>query len=159
MIGVELDGADTVRARLAAIPVDAAAALRAAGADLAAQIRSAAEDNLSGGVLQARSGKLRDSLAVATSTSADAIGFAVQAVTPYAAFQEFGFSGTESVRDFLRRQSTVFGRMMAPKEVTVRAHDRGVDYAGRSCLRSALAQLAPTIHGVLSGAMAEVLKS
>ncbi|HLG86251.1 MAG TPA: hypothetical protein VKZ79_03540 [Alphaproteobacteria bacterium] len=159
MIAIELDSIDAVRARLAAIPADTAITLRAAGAELACQIRSAAENNVSGGLLQARSGKLRDSLAVATSTSGTAIGFSVQAITPYAAFQEFGFSGTESVREFLRRQSMVFGRTIAPKEVTVRAHDRQIDYPGRSYLRSALAQFAPTIHDVLSSAMAEVLKS
>ena len=159
MIGIALDGADTVRARLAAIPGAAETALLRASEELAAQIRSAAESNLSGRILQARSGKLRDSLSVAATASGARINASVSSNVPYAAFQEFGFFGTESVREFLRRQSMAFGRAMTPKQVTVRAHDRRVAYPGRGYLRSALADVGPSVRGVLSDAAAEVLGS
>lgn len=159
MIGISFNGGDAVRARLAAIPGDAEAALLHASTDLVDQIQSAVEGNLSGGVLQTRSGKLRDSLAVTASASGPRIDAGISSNVPYAAFQEFGFSGTESIREFLRRQTMAFGRAITPKEVRVRAHDRRMDYSGRSYLRSALAEIAPTIRDVLSGAMAEVLGS
>lgn len=159
MIRPSLDGADSVRAKLAAIPDEAETALLRAAQDLADDIRAVADRNLSGGVLQSRTGALRDSLASMATGSGAGIGATVTASTPYAAFQEFGFSGTESVREFFRRQTMVFGRAVLPIEVKVRTHDRRVDYPGRSYLRAALAEVAPSIRGALLDAVAEVLRS
>ena len=62
MIGASLD-ADAVMDRLAALPDRMDSALRGAAADLMVRLRDRVDGNLSGGVLNARSGALRASLA------------------------------------------------------------------------------------------------
>ncbi len=62
MIGATLN-ADAVTARLAALPDKADSALRTAAADLIGRLRDRVDANLSGGVLQSRTGTLRASLA------------------------------------------------------------------------------------------------
>ena len=54
---------------------------------------------------------------------------------------EFGFSGTQNVRESLRTVKQAFGRPISPVEAIVRAHSRKVDLPERSFLRSALREL------------------
>jgi hypothetical protein len=155
MIGATLN-ADAVTARLAALPAATDNALRGAAADLVARLRDRVDANLSGGVLNARTGALRASLAAGL-TEAGGIAARVTAGTPYAAFQEYGFSGTESVRAHLRMQSMAFGRPIRPVAVQVRAYGRRVDYPAHSYLRSALADLSAEISGGVAAAVAGAL--
>jgi phage gpG-like protein len=149
MIAAEL-GTAALTAWLGALGSKAAEALDAAAADLAAQLLAIAERNLSGEVLNARTGALRASLAASVDPGAN-LRATVTANTPYAAFQEYGFSGTESVRAHLRRHNGVRGQS------TVRAYDRHVDYPAHSYLRAALAELAPVIAASLDAATAKAL--
>jgi len=155
MIGATLN-ADAVIDRLAALPDRADGALRTAAADLIGRLRDRVDANLSGGVLNARTGTLRASLAV-NLDQGGGIAATVTASAPYAAFQEYGFSGTESVRAHLRLQSQAFGKPIRPVEAPVRAYSRQVDYPAHSYLRSALADLSAEIFDGIDAAVAEAL--
>jgi hypothetical protein len=155
MIGATLN-ADAVRDRLAALPDKADSALRAAAADLVARLRDRVDGNLSGGVLNARTGALRALLAAGLAQDGG-IAATVSASAPYAAFQEYGFSGSESVRAHLRLRAQAFGRPIRPVEARVRAYSRQVDYPAHSYLRSALADLSSDISNGISAAVAEAL--
>lgn len=155
MIGATLN-ADAVTARLAALPDRADSALRGAAADLVARLRDRVDSNLSGVVLNAQTGRLRASLAAGLS-QAGGIAATVTASAPYAAFQEYGFSGSENVRAHLRLQSQAFGRTIRPVEAQVRAYTRRVDYPAHSYLRSALADLSAEIFDGIYAAVVEAL--
>lgn len=156
MIAATVTNAAEVADRLATLPSAAEAALEIASSDLADRLLAIAQRNLSGDVLNARSGKLRDSLA-ANVDLAGRLTATVTADTPYAAFQEYGFDGSESVRAYLRQQTQAFGRAINPVQVAVKAHDRRVDYPAHSYLRSALAELAPDIRAAVSAALTGAL--
>ena len=155
MIGATLN-ADAVRDRLAALPDKADSALSAAATDLLDRLRDRVDGNLSGGVLNARTGALRASLAAGL-TRGDSVAATVSVSAPYAAFQEYGFSGSESVRAHLRLQAQAFGKPIRPVEVQVQAYSRQVDYPAHSYLRSALAALSSDIGDGISAAVAEAL--
>jgi hypothetical protein len=155
MIGATLN-ADAVMARLAALPDRADSALRGAAADLIARLRDRVDGNLSGGILNARTGTLRASLAVGLQQGGG-ITATVSASAPYAAFQEYGFSGSESVRAHLRLQTQAFGRPIRPVEAQVRTYSRRVDYPAHSYLRSALADLSGDISDGIAAALAGAL--
>jgi hypothetical protein len=158
MIAAGVTNAGAVADRLAALAPAADDALAAAAADLTARLRDRVDANLSGGVLKARTGTLRASLRGAVDRDARIAGI-VSAAAPYARFQEYGFTGIESVRATTRTVTRAFGRAIAPVAVPVRAHERRVDYPAHSYLRSALAALSPDIASVLRGAVAEALGS
>jgi hypothetical protein len=155
MIGATLN-ADAVTARLAALPAKADGALRGAAADLVARLCDRVDSNLSGGVLNARTGALRASLAAGLSQG-DGIAARVTVSAPYAAFQEYGFSGSANVRAHLRLQSQAFGTPIRPVEAQVRAYTRRVDYPAHSYLRAALADLSAEIFDGIETAVAEAL--
>jgi len=155
MIGATLN-ADAVLDRLAAMPGKADGALRGAATDLMGRLRDRVDENLSGGVLNARSGALRASLAAGLD-QAGGLAARVTAAAPYAAFQEYGFSGGESVRAHLRLYTQAFGRPIRPVEAQVRPYSRQVDYPAHSYLRSALADLSADIRDGIEAAIAEAL--
>jgi phage gpG-like protein len=137
---------DAVRQYLAGLGARADAALRDGAAVSADRLRNAAERNLSGSVLKVRTGTLRASLAAQSSAEGGTVG----AGAPYAAFQEYGFSGTETVRAHLRRRAK---GGLAP----VRTYSRRVDYPAHSYLRAALSELAPDIRQTIADAIAGAL--
>jgi len=155
MIGATLN-ADAVLDRLAALPERADSALNEAAADLTARLRDRVDANLSGGVLNARSGALRASLAAGLD-QAGGLTARVTAAAPYAAFQEYGFSGGESVRAHLRLVTQAFGRPIRPVAAQVQAYGRQVDYPHHSYLRSALAEMSADIQDGMAAAIAEAL--
>ncbi len=157
MIGASLNNAGAVADWLAGLGPKADAALRDVTADLVQRLRDRVEGNLSGGVLNARTGALRASLAVGLS-QAGGITASVSVGTPYAAFQEYGFSGSESVRAHLRRQSVAFGKPIRPVDVAVRTYSRQVNYPAHSYLRSALAEMSPEINRAVATSVAEALQ-
>lgn len=155
MIGATLN-ADAVMERLATLPDKMDSALHGAAADLMMLLRDRVDGNLSGGVLNARSGALRASLA-ASLGQAGGLSVGVSASAPYAAFQEYGFRGSESVRAHLRRMSQAFGRPIRPVQAQVRPYSRAVDYPAHSYLRSALAEMSNEIQGGIEAAVAGAL--
>jgi len=79
-------------------------------------------------------GRLRDSIGIFVDTPDRLTVFAD---TPYAAVIEFGFQGSQIVRQHERTQSVVFGRPITPIRVTVRGHVRFVDRRPKPYLRPA----------------------
>jgi phage gpG-like protein len=111
-------------------------------------------DKLSGQVLKRRTGTLARSVqqsprtfmvgtdVVGTVGVANITGPGGRAPVKYAAVHEFGFKGTENVREHMRTVKQAFGRPLAtPVQSPVKAHSRKVDIPERSFLRSALRDL------------------
>ena len=98
----------------------------------------------------------------------------VGANTPYAARLEYGFSGTESVRSFVRRsraqmETAKFNKIgleTRPSKakakgkgiVVVRAFSRQVKSPARSYLRSSLAEMRDTIKADIQAAIMKGLR-
>jgi hypothetical protein len=119
--------------------------------------RHVQQDKLSGQVLRSRTGSLRSSIGLRVDQSGGAVTASVFADSRYAGAQEYGFTGTISVRASLRRIRDAFGRPIAEKTISVRAYDRRIDLPERSFLRSALADMAPVIRDEVGAALAEAI--
>jgi hypothetical protein len=156
MIKATLPNIDAVTAWLASLGPKAEAATADAANELTQRLLDLADTKLSGEVLNTRSGALRASLRAAIDLTGSVLA-TITADTPYAAYQEYGFTGTESVRAHLRRQTQAFGRPITPTEARVRAYSRQVDFPAHSYLRAALAELAPDIQPALADAAARAL--
>jgi phage gpG-like protein len=115
------------------------------------------QDKLSGQVLRSRTGSLRSSIDLRVDQSGGAITASVFSNSRYAGVQEYGFAGTVSVRASLRRIREAFGRPIAEKTISVRAHDRRMDLPERSFLRSALEDMTPAIRDGVEAALAEAV--
>lgn len=119
-------------------------------------LRDRARDNLGGKVLRKRSGRLATGLEIAVTAAGNSVGVAARVTgVPYAAYQEYGFHGTETVRAHLRTITEAFGRPIAARPVAVRSFARRVDYPAHSYLRAALASLAPEAFTQIDSAAAE----
>ena len=106
MFALELDGLAEATARLEAYPAALTAALSAKAAELAAKLADAVmNDKLSGGVLNAGSGALRDSIVADVSASADGVVASVgsEGDVKYAAIQEYG--GKTSAHEILPQKA------------------------------------------------------
>ena len=146
MTGVR--GLDDLSASLDGLPSGVESRLAETAQRLGAALRDRAAEKLDGDVLQRRSGRLLGGLAVSTDGASGAIAMRVGvdlAQVPYAAFQEFGFNGVETVRAHLRQIRQAFGRPIRERQVEVRTHDRRIDYAAHSFLRQALEEMTPDI--------------
>lgn len=115
------------------------------------------QDKLSGQVLRSRTGLLRSSIDLRVDQGGGAITASVFSDSRYAGVQEYGFAGTVSVRASLRRIREAFGRPIAEKTISVRAHDRRMDLPERSFLRSALEDMTPAIRDGVEAALAEAV--
>ncbi|HWX30880.1 MAG TPA: HK97 gp10 family phage protein, partial [Steroidobacteraceae bacterium] len=119
--------------------------------------RHVQQDKLSGQVLRSRTGSLRSSIGLRVDQSGGAVTASVFTDSRYAGAQEYGFTGTISVRASLRRIRDAFGRPIAGKTISVRAYDRRIDLPERSFLRSALEDMAPVIRDEVGAALAEAV--
>lgn len=152
MIELSLVGADALTDRLDAIAGRLQAEVRAGLAEAAERLRRDIVDNrLSGQVLKARSGRLRASIRVETGDQA----VSVTSYLPYAAAQEYGFDGVETVRAHVRRIREAFGRPIAGKAVNARSFARAMHLPARSFMRSALADL--EAGGVIQSAVEDAV--
>jgi hypothetical protein len=159
MIGIKTDG-DAALAALAGFPHRLAPRLARVMAILGTTLEDRVRDNLTGAVLRQRSGQLEAGLALDIGTTADGITSALGVTgVPYAAYQEYGFHGTESVRAHLRVIKEAFGRAIAPRATAVRAYSRQVDYPAHSFLRSALQRIAPDVVTEIEEAIAGAVSS
>jgi phage gpG-like protein len=153
MIELSLTGADALTDRLDAIAGRLQAEVQAGLAEAAERLRREIVDNrLSGQVLKARSGRLRGSITVVAANQS----VSVTSDLPYAAAQEYGFDGVETVRAHVRRIREAFGRPIAEKAVTVRSFARTMQLPARSFMRSALADL--EAGGAIRGAIEEAVE-
>lgn len=151
-ISVTIVGAKEVAAKFAAMPAKIHQSLLATITSLALQVeRHVKQDKLEGQVLQHITGKLQNSIHSETTDSADKIiGRIYSAGCNYAAIHEYGFSGSETVREHIRTH--VFGREVAPFNVP--SFSRTMNMPERSFLRSALADFEPKIISELQVAVA-----
>lgn len=115
-------------------------------------------DKLSGQVLKVRSNNLRSSIHQAVSVNGNVITGIVGTNVEYAAYHEYGLSGTVNVKEHLRTIKIAFGKALAkPKTITVRAHGRTVNYPEHSFLRSAMADMSDEIRESLSEGVKEII--
>jgi phage gpG-like protein len=119
-------------------------------------------EKLHGQVLGQRSGRLVQSLQTRFEDTGDKIkGHVYSAGTvKYAAFWEFGFTGTEDVREYVRTANHLFGKATDAYSQTVRAHTRHVNQPARSYMRTGLADLASGFeHELIEAAVGAMKKA
>jgi len=158
---IEANGLTEVMIRLEEMPGAIRRSIAAAVYGQAVRVQKIVkEDKLQGGVLNKRTGRLRDSIHIETDNTAGAVVARVGTDVEYAAYHEYGFSGTEQVREHLRTITEAFGRPLeTPRDVLVRAHSRNVEYPAHSFLRSTLEEEAPTILAAFQAAVEQALNA
>ena len=157
MIEVQLVGRDRLVARLESASTGIRQALRIAIQTTVIDLQGQVQRKLSGPVLKARTGRLRNSIATKVDAGDQRIEGTVAAKTPYAAIHEYGFQGSVTVREHMREISQAFGKAITPTSVTVRSHMRKVDLPERSYLRSTLSENAETIADRLRHAVQQAI--
>jgi phage gpG-like protein len=155
MLTLKLTQSEALAARLAALPDRLRAALaekaEALAQGLFAQVVGV---NLSGGVLNARSGALRESIELRIAQQEDSVEAEVFSAgdVPYAAMQEFG--GKTAAHEILPDKARVLVLPGAGKQAFARrVQHPGSSIPARSYLRSALEQQRETIAGALAQAV------
>ena len=156
MITAYLVGDEQLLERLRALP-DAinsglARSITQLGIDLRRNVR---QDKLSGQVLRSRTGALKSSIDLRVDQGARIVSASVFTDLRYGAAQEYGFAGTVSVGASLRWIREAFGRPIAEKTISVRAHNRRMDLPERSFLRSVLEDMTPAIRAAVEAGVAE----
>ena len=147
MMTVALDGADAPQARFAGLPAEMLDSLSAKAAQLAQALADKVRnDKLSGGVLNAASGALRDSIVAEAGVDASGVFVSVGSVgdIKYAAMQEYGGKTAAYEIVAIKGKALAFangGSMVLARRV---AHP-GSTLPERSYLRSSLAELAEEI--------------
>lgn len=117
-------------------------------------------NKLSGQVLKVRTGTLRRSIHNEVTVSSGSVTGIVGTNMEYAAFHEYGFHGTENVKEHMRTIKQAFGQpLKSPKKITVRAHTRKVDYPEHSFLRSAFADMRQEIMFDMAEGVKELIQS
>jgi len=159
MINGYIVGDERVVARLRELPARTQATLTAAVTRLAVGLQAKIKtDKLSGQVLKRRTGTLSRSINYRLNQGVTEITASVGTNVEYAARHEYGFTGTESVKEHLRQIKQAFGRPISPVSVTVRAFTREVSYPAHSFLRTALQDMAPEIRAGLSSALQQAIR-
>ncbi len=103
-----------------------------------------------------RTGNLLNSIKYEFFKDGDTGGIVVGSFgVPYAAVIEYGFSGNQTVKSFMRNQTTAFGkRLDPPKKVNVKSHSRNIDRKAKPYLRPAIEKhqnfIIQTLREVLS---------
>jgi len=157
VISAQFAGDKAAQDRLEARGDAAQSAIGRAIVKLGNDLKSNVQQKLSGEVLQVRSGALREGIAVRIEESGAAVKTTVYSDARYAAAQEFGFTGTVSVRASLRRIKSAFGRPIAATTIGVATFSRRMNLPQRSFLRSALDDMATDIGQQIGDAVREAL--
>jgi len=159
MINAWLIGDADLVAKLEKRPGAMQAGLEQAVQRLSLQLLVLVKNKLSDDVLHVRTGRLRRSINQRVDTDQTTVTGVVGTNVEYAQRLEYGFKGTESVRESLRRITQAFGKeLKEPKTITVRAHTRNVDYPAHSFLRSALTEMRPQIETDMTAALVKSAK-
>lgn len=155
MISFSLQGDQAVVAMLHGKGPKLAAAIRnsvmRASIMLLAYVKA---NKLSGQVLKVKTGTLRRKVNYRMTGNATYSTGTVGVKLAYAAAHEFGFDGTENVREHLRTIKQAFGRPIAPVTFPVAAHTRHVHLPERSFLRSSLREMTPEIQAMIAAGVA-----
>ncbi len=151
MIEATVFGADALAARLDAVPQALATNLAQTAERLAGELSRRVRGNLSGAVLQQRSGRLAASVAVTVQPAGSGVTATVGSDAVYAAIHEYG--GTLPARTIVPRNARALafpwqGGERFFKHVAVPP----VQMPERSFLRSALAAMTPEIRTALAEA-------
>ncbi|MGH6995128.1 MAG: hypothetical protein ACREES_05495 [Stellaceae bacterium] len=155
MIQVTVSAADAL-GRLGALPPALASRLSSVITTLAQRLYDRVEDNLSGVVLQRRSGRLAASIVQQVDGLAASVGFDPAAV-PYGAAQEFGAdlrAHLIAVKNARALSFIVGGQRVFARHVMF----PGAHLPERSFLRAALADLAPEIGAEIAAAVADTVQ-
>jgi len=158
MLEFSLEGQAELSASLAALPDNLRAALTdkidALAQNLIAQIVGV---NLSGGVLNARTGALRNSIQLNEDNQDSAFGVEIAAdgSAPYDAIQEYG--GKTAAHEIIPDKAGALAFMFNGKQFFARrVQHPGSLIPERSYMRSALAERSEDIQQALSDTLAEV---
>jgi phage gpG-like protein len=156
MLSVTVVGSEELQAKFASMPDKLHRKLLAAVTGLSLQLEAHVKrDKLAGRVLDHITGRLQGSIHSDVEDEPERItGRVYSAGCNYAAIHEYGFQGTENVKEHIRTH--LFGREVAP--FTVPAHTRSMNMPERSFLRSALADFKDKITQDLSRAANEAFK-
>jgi len=152
MISISIEGESELGARLAALPDALRAALAAKAEALAQALYAQVVDvNLSGGILKAGTGALRDSIAI--DLRQDAAGVEAQVFSngdvPYAAILEFG--GKTAAHEIMSDKAGALAFVVNGKAVFARAVQHpGSTFEPRSWLGSALDDAGESIAEALA---------
>ncbi|MDZ5648956.1 hypothetical protein [Nitrospirillum sp. BR 11828] len=154
---IDASGLERLRDRLAGLPAVIAATLADSMRGQAQALAAAAGARLDGQV-KGGTGTLSRALIPTLTVNglAATAGVTVDAASSaaaYAAFQEYGFHATESVRAHLRTITQAFGRSISPVSVPVHAYDRRVDYDGHPFLAPTLADHTDSMRAALADAI------
>ncbi len=152
-------GDKEVVARLEAMPERLHTGVLRAVTTLCLKLQRMVKGKLSDDVLHVRTGTLRRGITQREDDSKESISGIVGTNVAYAARHEYGFTGTESVKEHLRTITKAFGKEIKSGAVTfsVRAHNRRVNYPPHSFLRSALTEMEPQIKASLEKAVGEAM--
>lgn len=147
-----MEGGDALAARLEAMPGKLVSALRQEAARLGDDLRAAVARNLSGGVLQQRTGRLAGSIDVAVRQSGAAVSATLGTDVPYAAIHEYG--GVIPAHEILPRSARALAFPWQGRErFFKRVELPPVQMPERSFLRSALAEMEPEIRAAMAAAV------
>ncbi|MGH7093763.1 MAG: phage virion morphogenesis protein [Stellaceae bacterium] len=158
MIAARVMGGAALAARLDVMPRAIAANLAREATRLGDALRARVERNLSGAVLQQRSGRLAGSIGVAVDTAGGAVGVTLGSDAPYAAIHEYG--GRIPARTVLPKSARTLAFTWQGRERFFRRVEiPPVQMPERSFLRSALAEMAPGIRAGLAVAVTRSVSS
>lgn len=155
MIDVSIAGGDELTARLADMPSAVASRLGNVIGLLSQTLYYQVEDNLSGAVLQSRSGRLAAAIEQSADGLTASVGFDADAV-PYGAAQEFGADIRAHLIEVKNARALAFvvaGQRVFAKRVMLPA----THLPERSFLRSALSDLAPDIEDAIAAGVDEAV--
>ncbi len=157
MLSLSIDGAEALQARLDAFPAalaaDLAAKAQALGEALADKVRN---EKLSGQVLNARSGALRDSIEGQVTADGDEVSASVGSVgdVKYAAIQEYG--GKTGAHEILPAKGKVLAFLVGgAMRFARRVEHPGSTIPARSYLRSSLDEMSDEIVAAFTEAADE----
>ena len=155
MFDLDIEGEAELIERFAAMPGAIRAALAKKLGELAQRLEGKIKDDKLGGeVLEPRSGALRDSISVTLANGSVEI---FSRGVKYAAAQEYGFNGAETVAAHSRLIKEAFGKAISPKTIFVRSFSRQMNLPARSFMRSALDEMQDEIRTALTEAVEEGL--
>lgn len=164
---VKIEGLEETKARFQRAEGEVRSTLSKVIEGLAADLqRHIIMDKLSGQVLHRRTGDLSRSVNYKMTDDLTAV---VGANTPYAAYHEYGFTGTQDVRAHLRRSRVQMAAARYNKlgyetrpskakarstgDIMVRAHSREVNYHARSYMRTGLEDMRGEIVAKIQAAV------
>ena len=157
MLNLSIDGDDALQARLDAFPAavlsELAVKAQALGEALADKVRN---EKLSGQVLNARSGALRDSIGAEVTSGGDEVSASVGSYgdVKYAAIQEYG--GKTAAHQILPTKGNVLAFLVAgAMHFARRVEHPGSVIPERSYLRSSLEEMSADIVAALAATPTE----